>query len=186
MKSNAKQIFIPTISLFVICLVTTLLLALTNNATASKIEQLQIEKESKTRSEILSSAESFEKAELDGTEYYIGTDASGNTVGYVFTLQASGYGGAMTVMSAFDTEGIVTGIQVVDCDETAGLGLNCKQEWFTDRYKDTNGELNVIKNGDAGENEILAITGATITTRAVTGAVNEARNMFNEITGGDK
>lgn len=183
---NLKAILIPTVSLFVICFVTTFLLALTNAVTAERIEELQIETARQTRQEVLSSASAFDEAELDGNTYYVGKDSSGAIVGYVFQTVRSGYGGPVTVMSAFDTTGTVTGIKVIDCSETAGLGLNAQQQWFADRYKGTDGELSVIKNGDASGNEILAITGATITTSAVTDAVNDARAMFEEITGGEQ
>ena len=51
-KFSAKEILIPTISLFLICSVVTLLLAVTNSVTAPKIAELQIETENKTKDKL--------------------------------------------------------------------------------------------------------------------------------------
>ena len=71
-KFDIKEILVPTISLFLICTVVTLLLAVTNSVTAPKIEQLQIETANKTKAEVLSVAKSFSEEktiEHNGVSY---------------------------------------------------------------------------------------------------------------------
>ena len=90
-NSTVKEIIIPAISLFLICLVATALLGFTNQITAPKIEQLAIETENNAKKEVLSDAADFSDkmtATLDEAEYsyYEGLDGDKNVIGYVFTV----------------------------------------------------------------------------------------------------
>ena len=187
-KFNFKEIIIPAVSLFVICLVATALLAVTNQITAPKIEQLAIETESKAKKEVLKDAVSFSDAKtatLDGKEYtyYEGLDSSGQVMGYVFSTSAKGYGGDIDVMSGIDSEGVIKGVSILSISETAGLGMNAKNEGFLNQYTEKSGQLGVIKNGAANDNEIQALTGATITSNAMTAAVNTAQSLYEAVGG---
>ena len=64
--------------------------------------------------------------------------------------------------------------------------MNAQNASFTDMYKQTvpEGGFNVIKSGTAGDGNIVALTGATITSQAVTDAVNSAIDQYNENKGG--
>ena len=187
-KFTAKDILIPTVSLFVICLVVTALLAVTNMLTAPQIQKLSKETEDKTKAEVLASADEFSDAltvSADGNDYtyYEGT-ASGDTIGYVFKTSAKGYGGDIDLMVGIDTSGKVTGVSILSISETAGLGMNAKNESFINQYIGKSGTIGVSKNG-ASDTEIQALTGATITSKAVTSAVNTARSLYSQI-GGEK
>lgn len=187
-NSNIKEILIPAVSLFLICVVVTAMLALTNQVTAPKIAQLAVETENKSKTEVLSAAKSFSDAKtasLDENQYtyYEGFDESGKIVGYVFSTSAKGYGGDIGVMVGIDSDGVVKGISILSINETAGLGMNAKNESFLNQYKEKSGELSVIKNGTPAENEIQALTGATITSKAMTQAVNIAQNLYNQVGG---
>lgn len=187
-KFTAKDILIPTVSLFVICLVVTALLAVTNMLTAPQIQKLSKETEDKTKAEVLASADEFSDAltvSADGKDYtyYEGT-ASGDTIGYVFKTSAKGYGGDIDLMVGIDTSGKVTGVSILSISETAGLGMNAKNESFINQYIGKSGTIGVSKNG-ASDTEIQALTGATITSKAVTSAVNTALSLCSQI-GGEK
>lgn len=187
-KFTAKDILIPTVSLFVICLVVTALLAVTNMLTAPQIQKLSKETEDKTKAEVLASADEFSDAltvRADGKDYtyYEGT-ASGDTIGYVFKTSAKGYGGDIDLMVGIDTSGKVTGVSILSISETAGLGMNAKNESFINQYIGKSGTIGVSKNG-ASDTEIQALTGATITSKAVTSAVNTALSLYPQI-GGEK
>lgn len=187
-KFTAKDILIPTVSLFVICLVVTALLAVTNMLTAPQIQKLSKETEDKTKAEVLASADEFSDAltvSADGKDYtyYEGT-ASGDTIGYVFKTSAKGYGGDIDLMVGIDTSGKVTGVSILSISETAGLGMNAKNESFINQYIGKSGTIGVSKNG-ASDTEIQALTGATITSKAVTLAVNTALSLYSQI-GGEK
>ncbi len=183
-----KEIVIPAISLFLICLVATALLGFTNQITAPKIEQLAIETENNAKKEVLSDAADFSDkmtAALDGTEYsyYEGLDGDKNVIGYVFTTVAKGYGGDIKVMVGVDKSGSVTGVSILEISETAGLGMNAKNESFLKQFLSKNGEISVIKNGTPADNEISALTGATITSKAMAKAVNTALALYVQVGG---
>ena len=174
MKITAKDILKPALILFVICLVVTALLAGTNLLTKDKIaEQSALEAE-QSRKVVLSDADSFEEA--DG--YYVGK-ANNETVGYVFQTEAKGYGGAVKVMTGISADGQIT-------SETPGLGANAEKASFTDQFKQTAPEkgITLVKNKAPSDGEIEAMTGASITSRAVTNAVNEAITKYNTVKEG--
>lgn len=191
---NAKDILVPTISLLVICLVATALLALVNNITKDKIaKQVEIS-EAAARVQVLPDAKEFEEVDMDGdkvTDYYKGIDASGETVGYVFNTigEAKGYGGDVAVTVGIDTDGIITGIVPGDIsNETPGLGQNAGKASWQAQFVGESGDLTVVKSDKAAQEntsdgKINALTSATITSKAVTGSVNVALDMFEEIGG---
>ena len=181
MKLNAKDILKPAFILFAICLVVTALLAGTNLLTEDRIaEQAEI-LAGESRKVVLSDAEEFE--ENDG--FYTGLKG-GETVGYVFETEAKGYGGTVKVMTGINAEGAITGVVILEHAETPGLGANAERAVFTDQYKQAvpASGISVVKNKAAGEGEVEALTGATITSRAVTNAVNAAIEQYNTVKGG--
>lgn len=184
MKLSFKAIFIPTLVLFCVCLAATAALAGINLLTIDTIAQVNAQAEKESRLVVLPEAAEFEGAGEGGTEYYIGKDASGNVVGYTFTTAASGYGGSVGVMTGIGSDGKVTGVVVLSHSETPGLGANAEKDTFRQQYIDkaVAGEhYAVIKSGTAGDGQILAMSGATITSDAVTNAVNMAMDKFNEV-----
>ncbi len=172
---NLKDYLVPTVTLFVICLVATLLLGFTNQVTAPIIEQLAIETEIKSRQTVFADASSFGEANIleDGTSVVAAFDESGATIGHVVVNTAKGYGGDISVMTGVDANGKVTGINILSHAETAGLGAKATEASFREQFIGLIGGITVSKD-KAGENSIDAITGATITSRAVTDAVNAA------------
>lgn len=106
------------------------------------------------------------------TEGVIVKDKSGNVIGRAFIASAKGYGGDVTVSVGIDNEGVITGIDIVSMNETAGLGANCTNEEFKEQFSGKSGEIGVTKSGTPDDSEINALSGATITSKAVTSAVN--------------
>ncbi len=100
--------------------------------------------------------------------------------GYVLTTSGKGYGGAVKVALGVSDAGEIIGIQITDCtNETPGLGQNSSKEDWNGQYKSAaatkEAVVNKDKEGAKGEVvEINAISGATITSRAVTRAVDGA------------
>ena len=103
-------------------------------------------------------------------------DAFGAPIGYVVTSTSNdGYGGAITVSVGIMADGTVSGIEFLTITETAGLGMNAQKPEWKAQYAGKNvEEFSVTKSGASADNEINAISGATITSNAVTGAVNAA------------
>ena len=184
-KFDLKEVLVPTVSLFLICTIVTLLLAVTNSVTKPQIEKLQIETANKTKAAVLSVADSFSEektADLNGVTYtyYEGYDAEKNIVGYVFTTSAKGYGGDIVTMVGVNSDGMVSGMDFLSISETAGLGMNADTDEFKNQFAGKSGEIGLNKNAPA-ENEIQALTGATITSKAVTEAVNIALELYEEV-----
>lgn len=179
-----KAILVPTIALFIICLVSTALLGLANSVTAPKIEQLAIQTEIESRSEVLDSAETFEEKSDNGINYVVGLDKNGNKVGMVFTTTAKSYGGDMIVMTGVDMEGKITGVKLLQITDTPGLGMNADKPEFKNKFIGMSDEIKILKNSaNAANNEIDALSGATISSNAVAEAVNKALDSFAKITG---
>lgn len=186
-KLNVKEILIPTVALLVICLVATALLAGTNTITKEKIALNAVETEKASRMLVLPQGKEYGevKALENGITYCVGTDENGEEIGYVFTAGAKGYGGTVSVMVGLDMNGTITGVEILSHSETPGLGANSVKPEFKNRFIGKTGQLTVDKNSNDGQN-IQAITAATITSKAVTGAVNAVTAAYAEITGGVK
>lgn len=103
-------------------------------------------------------------------------DASGNAVGYVISSTSKdGFGGEVKITVGIDGENKITGIAFLSLSETPGLGMNAQNPEFAGQYAGKEAQpLTVVKGGGAGDAEINAMSGATITSSAVTNAVNAA------------
>lgn len=178
------------LNLLIISAVAALLLALTNSVTAGTIAQRSEQANAEARKLVLDSAETFEEVKdvntdnskgIEVAEVYEAKDASGNTVGYTLKVVPSGYGGDIELMVGIDSANSqVSGINVVSNSETAGLGARSTEPEFSDQYKGKPlEELSVLKNGTPGDTEIKAISGATITSTAVTNGVDAAIEVYN-------
>lgn len=180
-KKNREDIIKPVGVLLAICIIIPLALSVTNKVTAKKIAELENEN-SKKNMQSLVSADDFEKCSDGGIEYYTAIKG-GDTAAYIFTESAKGYGGDVSVMTAVNTDGTVLGTAILDVsNETPGLGQNAAKEGFYSQFKWLKKGISLLKNGADGEkNEINAVTGATITSAAVTRAVNAALDDFDKV-----
>lgn len=99
--------------------------------------------------------------------------------GYVFSCQASGYGGAIKLAIGVSADSTITGLSVLSMSETPGLGAKCQEESFQEKFTGLQTEgINPTK-GDAGFDS-LRISGATITSGAVARAVNAVLKFVAE------
>lgn len=111
----------------------------------------------------------------------------GEAIGYVITGTTSeGYGGEIQLTTGILNDGTVTGIAFLSIAETAGLGMNASQPEFYDQFANKQVEkFEVVKDGATEDSQIDALSGATITSNAVTGDVNAALVYFqNALQGG--
>ena len=175
-----KSIFKPALVLLLICTAVTALLAGVHLLTADAIAQTEQKALQAALCAVCPAAQTFDPVADPEMQGYRCLDAAGDTVGYAFVRSAKGYGGAVTVTVGFDKTGKVTGISVAAPDETPGLGANVKKPAFTDQFtgKESGTELDI-------ENNIDRVTGASISSRAVTEAVNAAMADYRKVAGGD-
>ena len=124
----------------------------------------------------------------DIAEVAEGKDASGETIGYVINVTShEGYGGDIELSVGILSDGTVKGIEMLSISETAGLGMKAKEADFKDQFKDKQVEkFTYTKTGESGDDMIDAISVATITTNAVTNAVDSALVYFQNELGGGK
>ena len=115
-------------------------------------------------------------------------DQSGEMLGYAFTVVTSeGYGGDIQFSMGVQNDGTLNGISILSIGETAGLGMNADTPAFKDQFVGKQVEqLQYTKNGATQDDEINAISGATVTTNAMTNGVNAGLCAFRVMEGGDQ
>ena len=179
-----KNIIVPTVALILICHVATSLLALANSVTAPIIDELAVKTEMESRKKVVTLAEEFVDKNENGVSYALGLDGEGNPLGMVFTTTAKSYGGEILVMTGVDMDGKVSGVELLSINDTAGLGMNATKADFRSQFLGLVNGIKVMKNSSNHDNnEITALTGATITSQAVTDAVNAALADFEKVNG---
>ncbi len=168
-----KYILKLTLVLLLITAVVAGLLGLVNDLTKDKIAENTAAKANTAMQTVLPS-DSYEKLEVSKEGI---TEAYKSEKGYVIRLNGNGFGGAIDMMVGVDLNGTVTGISVISHSETASLGAECTREDWRAQFVGTAGDLKVTKDGGT----IDALTGATVTSRAVTEAVNRAVEFVKEV-----
>ncbi len=183
----------PTLSLLIICLVMTFCLAFVYSITKDTIVQRAEKDAEEQRRLVLSEADSFKK--LEGWE---SEDQSGlvsqvyvayrdeELVGYVFNASPKGYGGEMAVTVGVSNKNEITGVQIGNNQETPGLGSKTADEAFTVQYvgKDISSSLKVTRLPARADNEIEAVSGATVSSNAVTKAVKASAELGEKLLDG--
>ena len=198
------KIIKDTAVLLVITLVAGFLLGLVYDITLEPIAHQEELANAKACQEVFSDATDFTDVQTDldtlnqnlkenGLEYVTvdavmeASDDSGQMLGYVLTVTDSeGYGGDIQLSMGVRRDGTLNGISILSISETAGLGMNADTDAFKSQFADKNVEqFTYTKNGASADNEIDAISGATITTNAVTNGVNGGLLTFQYLKGGN-
>lgn len=188
MKGKAGSIVKLAAVLCGFALIATLILTVCNYVTADRISFLAAQAKDEAKRIVLPAADRF--ADVNGEfsapvkMVYEGKKGV-DPVGYCVSVAPSGYGGAIELMVGVDDAGKVTGVSVISMSETPGLGAKAKDVSFYGQYTGKSEHISVIKSGIAKENEINAISGATITSKAVTAGVNAALETVAGLKGGN-
>lgn len=115
------------------------------------------------------------------------TDAEGVCLGYVLTITShEGYGGDITFTMGIQNDGTLNGISLLSISETAGLGMKAGTVLVPQFAGKQVSQFTYTKTGSTMDSQIDAISGATITTNAVTTAVNAGLYIFETQLGGDR
>ncbi len=189
-KSDVGGIIKTGVILFLITGIAAFILAGVNMLTEPVIAKNEEEKRQAAMEKVVPGTESFEVSNIkcadDGLVKEIYTAiAGGKTVGYAVITEPKGYGGAISMVVGIDTENKVIGIDITRQSETAGLGSKCTDDEFKNQFTGKTGEICVVKN-NAKDNQIDAITSATITSKAVTEGVNAALSAVSGDKGVEK
>ena len=185
MQKNENPIVLSAV-LLAISIVVALILAFTNSITEQKIAENTVKEQQAAMQAVLPEATEFEDISYSSGNVkavYQALDGD-KIVGWCVNVTPNGYGGAMDIMVGVSPDMTLSGIKVVSNSETAGLGAKCTDESFSSQFAEKKAPVSVIKNGEATDSEIVSITGATITSVAVTDGVNEAISAVKGIGGG--
>ena len=112
-------------------------------------------------------------------EAYIAKDADENTAGYVVSVtSADGFDGNITLAVGWNADCSMNGISFTELTETPGMGMRADEDAFKGQFQGrTEYPFKLTKSSDAGQDEISAISGASITSTAVVNAVNAASDF---------
>ena len=174
-KSTIAYVLRLTLTLFLITTVVAGLLGLVNYMTADTIAEQIAQKAENAMRQVLD-ADDYEPLDVPEGSAVTAAYRAGDK-GYVVRVAPNGFGGAIDMMVGVDLNGAVTGVAIVSQSETASLGANCTREDFRAQFTGKTGTLSVSKDGG----EIEALTGATVTSRAVTEGVNTALEFVQEV-----
>ena len=126
-------------------------------------------------------------AGVDLDNVLMATDAEGVCLGYVLTMTShEGYGGDITFTMGIQNDGTLNGISLLSISETAGLGMKAGTVLVPQFAGKQVSQFTYTKTGSTMDSQIDAISGATITTNAVTTAVNAGLYIFETQLGGDR
>jgi electron transport complex protein RnfG len=164
------------------------LLALVNQITGPKIAKGKQDALNASLILVLPGASNsnLHKFRRDGFSYYSGYSSQDSTqlIGYAFTVQSKGYSSVIWTLVGLDTSGKIIKIKVLDQQETPGLGTKCteirpgeNEPWWQFQFQNRMA-ANVAVDKDHGD--IQSITGATITSRAITDAIADSSEFFLE------
>lgn len=187
--------------LFVITVVAGLILGFVYQITKEPIAIAEEKAANEAYQEVFAEAQSFEAlaftlpegdstweaeyAAVDIDNVLAAKDASGNALGYVLTVTShEGYGGDITFTMGIQNDGTLNGISILSISETAGLGMKAESVLKPQFVNKKVSNFTYTKSGASTDSQIDAISGATITTNAVTTAVNGGLYVFETQLGG--
>lgn len=184
-----------------ITLVSGMLLGLVYEVTKNPIAASQEKAKQEAYQKVLPSAKQFQTEELDEKkaeealkkadvsgcyvkESALAMDENGESVGYaVTTVSKEGYGGEIEISVGILEDGTVAGIEILSISETAGLGMNATEPAFKNQFSNVKTEKFEVKKDNPSGN-VDALSGATITSKAVTSAVNAGLAYYQNVLGG--
>lgn len=203
-----NKIIKDALALTLITLVAGVALGGVHEITKDPIAKQEAQAKAEAYEQVFTDAAAFEAVEMDDTltktirdqldqegykaqsieEVMRAEDQSGETLGYAFTVVTSeGYGGDIQFSMGVQNDGTLNGISILSIGETAGLGMNADTPAFKDQFVGKQVEkLQYTKNGATQDDEINAISGATVTTNAMTNGVNAGLCAFRVMEGGDQ
>lgn len=200
---NSKAIIKDTMILFIITIISGCLLGYVYDMTKEPIAIQQEETKLNAYRQVMKEATDFKEDYADlvknasqtltgdyGTNGIEITNALGayngdELIGYVIqVVDKDGFGGDIEITVGIDVNKTITGVEILSIDETVGLGMNAKNEEFRNQYVGKQVDaFTVTKTGSSADDEIDALSGATITSKAMTYGINGALDFYNILTG---
>lgn len=170
-NDEGNSVFKIGMNLTIACLISGIIIAGTYAVTSPVAAQNRVKMKEQAMRDLVKDAQSFQ--EISGKTEWYSAMKDGKVVAYVVPAESKGYGGAIKMMTAVTPDGKDLGYKILSHNETPGLGDNATKPKFSDQFKGKTAEqLEVVKVPT--DKNIQAMTGATITSRAVTKGIKEA------------
>lgn len=175
--------YMPALILTLVVLVTTGLLALTSSLTQAARDEQAILTANASRTLICPDATVFEPIDLTAypeeqtgvSEAFAIRGSDNSLIGILYKSASRGYAGPVPVLVAIDPKQTIIRILPLDNDETPGLGKKVAGDGFVNQYMNLDAKkLYSVKPSETDREQLDAIAGATISSNAVTQAVNHA------------
>lgn len=198
-----KKIVHDALVLFAFTVVLGLILGIVYGITKEPIDKVNYEKTQEAYKAVFADANSFEEyTDFDAdaaaalladngyadeiTAVNTALDASGNTLGYVLTVIAKDASqSTITFSVGIQNDGTVNGYSITSISETPGLGMKATEPDFYSQFEGKNVDsFTVVKAAPTADNEIEAISGSTITSKAMAGGVNACLTYFHNVLQG--
>ena len=170
--------------LFTITAIVGLLLGMMNFYTKDVIKQRAEQQAEESRKIVLSGLEYDSETQTDNIWVYLSSAAGDEEiVGYAIEAAGKGYGGTIRLMVGLDKDLNVLGVEILEHTETPGLGDKAQKE-VSPQFIGKQSPFSVVKQ-NAKNSEVQAISGATITTKAVVDIVNQAIKLAGNLNQGE-
>ncbi|UCC94807.1 MAG: FMN-binding protein [Candidatus Omnitrophota bacterium] len=183
MKEILKTIAVLTFT----CLLCAFFLAFVHSIAKEKIELNEKAKIENAIMKLAPSTREIEQIEHEGQLVYKLFDSQEALIGYAFIAQGQGYQGTIKILTVIDSSlKILEGFEIIDSVETPGLGARITEDTFCNQFKRLAVSPKIVytKEKVKEKNEIQAITGATVSSKAVVNILNTGieilRNRLNQ------
>lgn len=168
---EGNSIFKIGINLTLACLLSGAIIAITYSITEPVAAKGRVQMKEQAMKELVKDADTFK--EISEKKDWYAAMKGGKVLAYVVPAESKGYGGAIKMVTAVSPEGKDLGYKILAHNETPGLGDGANKPKFADQFLGKTAEqLEVVKVPT--DKNIQALTGATITSRAVTKGIKEA------------
>lgn len=182
-KKEEYTIFQVAINLAIVCIVSGIIIAVTYFITAPIAAQKSVMMEQQAMQNLVTDADTFE--EIPDKEGWFEAKQAGAVIAYVVPASTKGYGGEIKMLVAVATDGTVIDFNILSANETPGLGSNASKDSFRSQFVGKGSNAMQVTKDSTNTEDIQAMTGATISSKAVTDGVKVALDEVNAFVGGN-
>ncbi len=188
-----KNIAVITLKLLIITIIAGVILGVVNSVTKDPIAEQALKEATQARQAVFPDAVDFRKLDVDIPEEYAiikevfeALDADGNPIGITAAVVTKGYSSGLNLSIGIGADGFVKGVNLGSNNESPGFGSRAPEELLPqfDTGKSYDQPFAIVKQPAESENEIQAISGATITSKGIINAVNTVVEFYKQMAGG--
>ncbi len=188
-----KNIVVITLKLLIITVIAGIILGVVNAITKEPIAEQELKKATEARQTVFPGAVDFKKMDIAISEDYAiikevyeALDSDGNTIGITAAVVTKGYSSGLNLTVGVGADGFVKGVSMGSNAESPGFGSKAPEELLPqfDAGKPYDQPFEVVKHAPETDYQVDAISGATITSKGIVGAVNTVVEFYKQMAGG--